>query len=72
MITIEPKAGSAVANVKPIGVKLRNNPTRAVMAKLNPMEKVILSIVSSASAFGNNVSVKQYPGRKATRTNPKT
>jgi len=71
MITKEPKVGSAVARVKPIGVKLRKSATRAVIAKLNPMEKVNLSIVSSATALGNNVSVRQYPGRKATRTNPK-
>ena len=58
-ITREPKAGSAVARVKLSGVKLKKSPTRAVMAKLNPMEKVSLSITSSASSLGNNVSVRQ-------------
>ena len=70
-ITREPNAGSAVARVKPIGVKLRKSPTRAVIAKLKAMEKVNLSIMSSVTPLGNNVSVRQYPGRKATRTNPK-
>ena len=58
-ITTEPNAGSTVGKVKPMGVKLRNNPTRAVTAKLNPMEKVILSIMSSAASLGNRVSVRQ-------------
>ena len=68
---MEPKAGSDVFRVKPIGVKLKNSPTRAVMAKLNPMEKVNLSIMSNVVSLGNSVSVRQYPGRKAMRTNPK-
>ena len=68
-MTKEPNAGSAVGRVKPMGVKLRKSPTRAVMAKLNPMEKVILSIMSSVVSLGNRVSVRQYPGRKATSTN---
>jgi hypothetical protein len=68
IITREPKAGSDVVRVKPMGVKLKKRPTRAVMAKLNPMEKVNLSITSKASSLGNNVSVRQYPGKKATRT----
>ncbi len=68
IITREPKAGSDVVRVKPMGVKLKKRPTRAVMAKLNPMEKVNLSITSRASSLGNNVSVRQYPGKKATRT----
>ena len=58
-ITREPKAGSAVVRVKPMGVKLKKSPTRAVTAKLNPMEKVNLSITSSVSSLGNNVSVRQ-------------
>ena len=58
-ITREPKAGSAVVRVKLSGVKLKKSPTRAVTAKLSPMEKVNLSITSSASSLGNNVSVRQ-------------
>ena len=58
-ITREPKAGSAVAKVKLSEEKLRKSPTRAVTAKLNPMEKVALSIMSSASSLGNSVSVRQ-------------
>jgi len=58
-MTTEPRAGSAVGKVKPIGVKLRKSPTMAVMAKLNPMEKVILSIMTSAVSLGKSVSVRQ-------------
>jgi hypothetical protein len=58
-ITREPKAGSAVAKVKLIGVKLRKSPTRAVTAKLNPIEKVSLSITSNESSLGNKVSVRK-------------
>ena len=58
-ITREPKAGSAVPRVKLSEEKLRKSPTRAVTAKLNPMEKVNLSIISSASSLGNSVSVRQ-------------
>ena len=58
-ITREPKDGSVVARVKPNGVKLRKSPIRAVTAKLNPMEKVSLSITSSVCSLGNSVSVRQ-------------
>ena len=58
-ITREPKAGSAVARVNLSGVKLKKSPTSAVTAKLNPIEKASLSIRSSASSLGNNVSVRQ-------------
>ena len=58
-ITRKPKAGSAVARVKLREVKLKKKPTKAVIAKLNPIEKVNLSIMSSASSLGNNVSVRQ-------------
>lgn len=58
-ITREPKAGSAVARVKLSEVKLKKSPTKAVTAKLNPMEKVNLSITSSESSLGNSVSVRQ-------------
>ena len=67
----ESKAGRAVARVKPNGVKLKKNATRAVTAKLNPMEKVTLSITSIAFSLGKSVSVRQYPGKKATRTKAK-
>ena len=70
-ITSEPKAGSAVVRVNPNGEKLRNSPTRAVMAKLNPMEKAALSIISICSSRGNIVWVRQYPGKTATRMNAK-
>lgn len=63
--------GSDVASVKPIGVKLRKSPTKAVMAKLNPIEKATLSIMSSAVSVGNSASVRQYPGKKATRMKAK-
>lgn len=56
---MEPKVGSAVARVKPKEVKLKKSATKAVIAKLNPMEKVNLSIMSIASSLGNNVSVRQ-------------
>lgn len=71
-ITSEPKVGSAVARVNLNGEKLRNSPTRAVMAKLNPMENAALSIISICSSRGNMVCVRQYPGRTATRMNAKT
>ena len=58
-ITIPPKDGSAVDNFNPKGVKLRKSPTRAVMAKLNPIEKVILSIKSNVCFLGKSASVKQ-------------
>lgn len=58
-ITTEPKTGNTVLRVKPKGVKLRNSPTRAVTAKLNPIEKVSLSITSNTSSLGNSVSVRQ-------------
>jgi hypothetical protein len=51
--------GSVVARVNPKIVKLKKSATRAVMAKLNPMEKVNRSIMSIASSLGNNVSVRQ-------------
>ena len=57
--TRDPKDRSAVVRVKPMDVKLKNSPIRAVIAKLNPMEKVILSIMSSEDSFGNSVSVTQ-------------
>jgi hypothetical protein len=56
---MEPKAGSAVARVNLNRLKLKKSPTRAVTAKLNPIEKVSLSIMSSESVLGNNVSVRQ-------------
>ena len=71
IITKEPKVGRVVPKVKPIDVKLKKRPIRAVIAKLNPIEKVILSIISSDVSLGNKDSVKQYPGRKAIRTNPR-
>ena len=43
----------------PNGVKLKKRPTNAVTAKLNPMEKVNLSISSSAFFSGNRDSVRQ-------------
>ena len=58
--------------VNPIELKLRNNPIRVVMAKLSPIENVILSISSRVVCFGKRVFVKQYPGKKATRTKAKT
>ena len=45
--------------VNPIELKLRNNPIRVVMAKLSPIEKVILSISSRVVCFGKRVFVKQ-------------
>ena len=51
--------GRAVDNVSPKGVKLSNRPVNAVTAKLNPIEKVILSIASSVVRLGNRVSVRQ-------------
>ena len=58
-ITTEPKAGRAVPRVSFGGVKLKKSPTIAVTAKLRPIEKVILSIMSKEFSFGNSVSVKQ-------------
>lgn len=69
--TTEPKAGRAVPKVNLKGVKLRKSPTRAVTAKLKPIEKVTRSIMSKESSRGNSVSVRQYPGRKATRMKAK-
>lgn len=54
-----PEAGSAVARVKPKDAKLKKNPTKAVTTKLNPMEKVTLSIISIASFRGNSASLRQ-------------
>jgi len=58
-MTMEPRVRSAVVRVKPNGVKLKKRPTSAVTAKLNPMEKVNLSISSIEFFLGNRVSVKQ-------------
>ena len=58
-ITTKPNAGRAVPRVNLGGVKLKKSPTRAVTAKLNPIEKVSLSITSKDSSIGNNVSVRQ-------------
>ena len=58
-ITAEPRVGSAVFRLSLGGVKLRKSPTRAVAAKLSPIEKVTLSIMSIDSVFGNSVSVRQ-------------
>ena len=69
MISSPPSVGSAVSSVSLNGEKLRNSPVNAVMAKLSPMENVILSIISIVSCFGNSVWVRQYPGRNATRMN---
>ena len=71
-ITIEPKTESVVAKVRPMDEKFKKSPIRAVIAKLNPMEKWILSIMSRVTFLGNSVSVKQYPGRRAERIKPKT
>ena len=59
IMTKEPRDGSIVASLNPNGVKLKISPVRAVMAKLNPMEKVTLSMKSNALFSGNNVSVRQ-------------
>ena len=58
-MTMEPRVRSAVVRVKPNGVKLKKRPTSAVTAKLNPTEKVNLSISSSEFFLGNKVSTKQ-------------
>lgn len=63
------KVRSSVAKVKPNGVRLRKRPTSAVTAKLNPIDKVNLSISSKVFLLGNRVSVRQYPGRKTAKTN---
>ncbi len=57
--TRKPKVGRAVPRVNLGGVKLKKSPTRAVIAKLNPIEKVSLSIISTEFSRGNNVSVRQ-------------
>jgi hypothetical protein len=58
-ITREPKAESAVVRVKPKGVKLKKSATKAVTAKLNPMEKVNRSIMSITSSLGKSASFRQ-------------
>jgi len=58
-MTMEPRARSAVVRVKPNGAKLKKRPTSAVTAKLNPTDKVNLSISSIEFFPGNRVSVKQ-------------
>ena len=56
--TVE-RVGSDVVRVKPIAVKLRKRAVSAVMAKLNPMEKVSRSIISIVVFLGNKTSVRQ-------------
>ena len=59
IITSNPRVGSAVPKVNLNEEKLRKRPTKAVRAKLNPIEKTILSIISNDILLGNNASVKQ-------------
>ena len=71
IITNDPKVGSAVLRVNPNEEKLKKRPTKAVIAKLSPIEKAIRSTISNEIFFGNSVSVKQKPGKKATRIKEK-
>ena len=56
--------------VIPIGESPKNSPETPTKLKLNAIDKTNLSINSSFPSL-NNTLMRQYPGTKATKVNPR-
>jgi len=56
----------------PMGESPKNKPTSPSKPKLNATDNTNSSTESSLFLFINKILTKQYPGKKATKTKPKT
>jgi len=56
----------------PMGERPKNNPTSPSKPKLNATDNTNSSTKSSLFLFINKILTKQYPGKNATKTKPKT
>ena len=56
----------------PIGERPKNKPTSPSKPKLNATDNTNSSTKSSLFLFINKILTKQYPGKNATKTKPKT